>query len=121
MNRYRVWLLLAVVSLSVFMLSAPASAWEFNMTGSWTWEFNMRGQSGDNGFFGKYNQDAGATGVAQGTLAPLNGWFGLLPGDMVSGSDAAWNGQYMINNMQLRINPAVRVRGAACGTPGVAV
>lgn len=112
MNRYRVRLLLAVVSLSVFMLSAPASAWEFNMTGSWTWEFNMRGQSGDNGFFGKYNQDAGATGVAQGTLAPLNGWFGLLPGDMVSGSDAAWNVQYMINNMELRINPAVRVRGA---------
>ncbi len=33
MFRNRVWLLGAVLGLSVLVLAAPASAWEFKMTG----------------------------------------------------------------------------------------
>ncbi len=36
---------------------------------------------------------------------------GQRAGDMVSGSDAARNTQYMATNMDLRINPALRIRG----------
>jgi len=94
------------------MLSAPASAWEFTMSGFWTWEYDYRTQLGTAGFFGQYNRDNGAAGTVIGRFAPMNAWLGIQAFDLVSGSDAAWNTMYMINNMELRINPAVRVRGS---------
>ncbi|MBI4961864.1 MAG: hypothetical protein HY913_01170 [Desulfomonile tiedjei] len=119
MRHNRVWLLAVVLSLSIGMFAAPASAWEFTMTGAWTWEYDIRSQGGKNGFFGRYDVSqpaiANATApiaVAAGTFAPYNAWLGIQAFDLVSGSDAAWQTQYMINNMELRINPAVRVRGS---------
>lgn len=98
------------------------------MDGTFTWRYEVRGQYGANGFFGRYDVDAGAgawggfAAAAPGTFAPLNFWTGfkmtdgqVQPGlnsqDMVSGSDAGYNSIEMSTNMQIRINPAVRIRG----------
>lgn len=113
MHRYRVWLLAAALCLAI---AVPASAWEFMMDGTFTWELDYRSQGGPTGFFGQYNQDAGSgiPGAPAGFFAPINGWLGEhagTNGGLVSGSDASWNVFYMSTNMDLRINPAVRVRG----------
>jgi hypothetical protein len=116
MRHHRVWLLAVVLSLSIGMLAAPASAWEFAMNGTFNWEYNYRSQQGTAGFFGPYDFSAAVAGspisTAAGTYAPYNAWLGIQAGDLVSGSDAAWNTMYMINNIELRINPAIRVRGS---------
>ena len=112
MKRYRVWLLAAVLSLAV---AFPAGAWEFMMDGAYTWEWDYRSQGGNSGFFGPYDQDAGSGigGAVPGFFAPLNGWFGSMVNNdgFVSGHDAAWQVMYMSTNMEVRINPAVRIRG----------
>ena len=114
MNRHRVWLLAAVLSLAI---AVPAGAWEFTMDGAFTWEWDYRSQGGKSGFFGPYDQDAGSGigGTGLGFFAPINGWLGAhtasLGNEFVSGSDATWNVFYMSTNMEVRINPAVRVRG----------
>lgn len=119
MNRYRVWLLAAVLAVTVPFLVTPAQAWEFNMDGNFTWEYEVRGQTGKKGFFGPYDIAAasgtgGVTGDV-GFFAPFNAYIGQ-PGSspgfaVVSGSDGAWNTQYMTTNMELRVNPALRIRG----------
>ncbi len=114
MHRYRVWLLAAVLCLAI---AAPAAAWEFLMDGAFTWEYDYRSQSGSSGFFGPYDQDAGSGigGAGAGFFAPINGWLGAHTAsngnEFVSGSDASWNVFYMSTNMELRMNPALRVRG----------
>jgi hypothetical protein len=89
------------------------------MDGAYTWEWDYRSQGGNSGFFGPYDQDAGS-GIAgnagiPGFFAPLNGWLGehAGPGNggVVSGSDSSWQVMYMSTNMEIRMNPAVRVRG----------
>ena len=110
------------VGLIVCLMVPGANAWEFSMDGTFTWSYEVRGQTGTNGFFGAYDQDAGAAGNVAGTFAPLNFWTGfrmtdgqIQPAanaqDMVSGSDAGVNSIYMSTNMQVRLNPAVRIRG----------
>jgi len=87
------------------------------MDGAYTWEWDYRYQGGKAGFFGPYDVDAGSgittstTGV--GFYAPLNGWLGSMVNNdgLVSGSDAAWQVMYMSTNMEVKINPAVRIRG----------
>ena len=37
-----------------------ALAFEFSMDGQFNWEYDMRGQTGSNGFFGPYDEDAGS-------------------------------------------------------------
>ncbi len=113
MHRYRVWLLAAVLSLAI---AVPASAWEFSMDGAFTWEFDYRSQGGASGFFGPYDQDVGSgiLGTGAGFFAPINGWLGEhagTNGGFVSGSDASWNVFYMSTNMEVKFNPAIRVRG----------
>ncbi len=115
MDRYRVWLLLAVVCISVPLLTAPAGAWEFSMSGAFSWELEGRTQGGSDGFFGKYDS-AASSGVATvsnavGAFAPYNAWLGDNGGNIVSGSDGTWNTQYMGTDIQLRINKAIRIRG----------
>ena len=39
--------------------ATPASAWEFQMSGSMTWLYEYYTQRGSQGFFGPYNVDAG--------------------------------------------------------------
>lgn len=127
MSRYRVWFL-GIALCVALMLAGPAAAWEFTMDGTYTWEYDYRGQFGSAGFFGPYDVDNGALlaggfttpgdppGAASftpaaGFYAPVNGWFGNLPGNFVSGSDASWQVMYMNTNMDLRVNPALRIRG----------
>lgn len=116
MHRYRVWLLALALGLAI---AVPANAWEFTMDGAFTWEWDYRSQGGSSGFFGPYDQDAGSgiAGTIPGFFAPLNGWLGehagvAATGGLVSGSDASWNVFYMSTNMEVRMNPAVRVRGS---------
>jgi hypothetical protein len=117
MDRYRVWLLLAVVCISVPLLTARAGAWEFTMSGAFTWELEGRTQGGSDGFFGKYDSAMfpGALAPAArnfgGVYAPYNAWLGYNGVGIVSGSDGTWNTQYMGTDMQLRINKAIRIRG----------
>lgn len=111
------------LGLILCLMAPAANAWEFSMDGTFTWNYEVRGQMGTNGFFGNYDYDAGAAAPGTfGYFAPLNFWTGLrmtdgqVQGlahaqDIVSGSDAGYNSMYMSTNMQIRINPAVRIRG----------
>jgi hypothetical protein len=111
MSKHRVWLVGLAVAMTL-MLTGAASAWEFTMEGSFTWLFETRGQLGPNGFFGPYDVDNGRTvGGTNGTFAPVNGWVGQQLGNLVSGTDGQRQVQWMTSDMDLKINPAVRVRG----------
>ena len=146
MNR-KLFTPILALGLILCLMAPGAYAWEFSMDGTFTWLYETRGQLGTNGFFGKFDTDAGIGGnnaAVAGTYAPYNfyvgGWYlgrnsarnntasldrydetaGSSPyggrpyaqGQLVSGSDADWNTQYMLANMQIRMNPAVRIRGA---------
>ncbi len=105
--------LVALTMLCFVFYSGAAFAWEFTMQGAFSWELESIGQLGQNGFFGRYDVDAGSgiVGAPAGTFAPLNAWLGEQGGGIVSGSDGSWNTQYMVVDMQLRINTALRIRG----------
>jgi hypothetical protein len=105
MGSHRVLVLAGVLAL---MPAGTASAWEFSMQGSLAWEYILVSQAGTNGFLGPFDVDNGKAGKA----GSLNGWVGQRLGDLVSGSEGALNVEYMITNMDLRINPAVRIRGS---------
>jgi hypothetical protein len=131
MSRNRVWLFGAVLGLSMLLLVTPASAWEFSMKGSYVWNYGYRSQMGDEGFFGPYDVDF-STGR---NLHAVNAWLGthsnqlqnfqtaVLPAGfaapnvfnpseiLVSGHDGGWDTMWMDSWIELRINPAVRVRG----------
>jgi len=113
MRKHRAWLLALVVALSILVLVLPAAAWEFAMRSSYTWEYDIRSQTGPNGFFGPYNVDAGSgiAGTGAGFFAPINGWLGWQAFNFVSGSDAAWQVMYMSVYPDIRVNPAIRIRG----------
>jgi hypothetical protein len=108
MLRQKVWFLGIALSVAL-MLAGPAAAWEFTMNGSFVYEVDYRTQTGSAGFFGPFDADNGA--VTLGAAASLNGWVGQQLGDMVSGTDGRSNWQYMTTNMDLRVNPAIRIRG----------
>ena len=48
--------------------ATPASAWEFQMSGSMTWLYEDYTQRGSQGFFGPYNVDAGVDRYRQSQL-----------------------------------------------------
>lgn len=115
MRRVRFIAIAALLSLALFLCGPQAQAWEFNMEGAFTWELEEMGQTGRNGFFGPYDVDAGAGGGSlPGAYAPYNFWVGSPDvgiAGLVSGSDAGWNTQYMGIDMEMRMNPALRIRG----------
>ena len=78
------------------------------MEGEVVWKNRFVGQLGSNGFFGKYDLDNSSTG---GNFASVNGWVSGKLNDLSSSSSAA--DQVMETNIltELRINPALRVRG----------
>lgn len=113
MRFHRVWFLAIALSVGIFMLAPAASAWEINLDGNYTWQYEYRSGLGASGFFGPFDVDyQNGVGTA-GQAASLNGWLGSQANydQMVSGADGAWNVMYMTTNMDLRINPAIRVRG----------
>ncbi|MFH1115102.1 MAG: hypothetical protein V1792_14420 [Pseudomonadota bacterium] len=104
--------LIVPAALCMVLMAGMAFGWEFTMEGSLSWELEAIGQNGTNGFFGKYDVDAGSgiAGAPAGTFAPLNAWLGEQGGGLVSGSDGSWNTQYMSFDMELRMNEALRIR-----------
>ncbi len=105
----RVWLIAIALLMGISMSVAPASAWEFKMDGSYVWQYEYRSELGNSQFFGPQDVDLGVLGAS----TSMNGWLGGQgsPDIMTAGSDASWQFMYMINNMEIRINPALRVRG----------
>jgi len=104
-----------VVAIAIAMLvgipwgAIPASAWEFEMTGSMYWLYEFYGQRGGNGFFGPYNVDAGA-GT---TTANLNYWWNgaRLSQNLVTGTDASKSYFYVVLEPGIKINPALKLKG----------
>jgi len=114
MAKYKLWLPALMVGLVLCLTSGPAQAWELSLKGNFDWEMRALGQTGPNGFFGKYdtaaNAGAGLTGV--GVYAPYNFWAGWnRRAGIVSGSDASWATQYMDTFVDIKINPALQIRG----------
>jgi len=110
-----------LAGLLIAALCAPAHAWEFSMTGNFQYTYEYFAQGGPNGFFGQQNTvSPGLTGLAGGAAGP--NWFGtnfwagsrLLSGiqyGVVSGlnTDIIWS--RMVMNPEIRVNPAIRLRG----------
>lgn len=110
---------LAVVLLVVVSFAPmhdAARAWELSMDGDFTSTYEYYSQQGANGFFGAANIDksagtAGALGLKNGDFASLNGWVGKRARDLVSGTDSSQQYPALEILPQVRITPALRVRG----------
>ncbi len=94
--------------LNVFFGASSSSAWEFSMEGEVLWKNRFVGQLGSRGFFGKYDLDNSST---PGNYASVNGWASGKLNDLSSSSGAA--DQVMETNVltDLRLNPAMMLRG----------
>ncbi len=117
---------------AIVLTGAPASAWEFSMSGELVWRYQTFHQGGDKGFFGPYDVDTGAgrfnangfrvnlfpqmilqddyTAIP-GDFASFNGWLGSQVGDLASGNQASRQSMFMRMNMQVRVNRAIAVQG----------
>ncbi|HTY26195.1 MAG TPA: hypothetical protein VMC85_23905, partial [Desulfomonilaceae bacterium] len=116
-------LTLLMAGLLIVAVSGPAPAWEFTMTGNFEWTYLLVAQGGTNGFFGPLNVvNPALQGLAIGpngaqiNWAALNTWVGArrLSGTqfgLVTGEDASWQYMRMVMNPEIRVNPAVRIRG----------
>ena len=60
MKTLRIWILITLMGLAGLVTDRSALAFEFSMDGQFNWEYDMRGQTGSNGFFGPYDEDAGS-------------------------------------------------------------
>jgi len=94
-----------VVVIFMALVSLPAFAWEFELTGSFNWNYEWYTQRGSKGFLGPYNVDNGA-----GTrVANLNFWNGgQFDTNMHTGASAGWsyfNVEFLPN---IKINEAIR-------------
>jgi len=78
------------------------------MDGEVLWKNRFVGQLGDRGFFGKYDQDSSST---PGNYASVNGWASGKLNDLSSSTGAADQVMEMNALPELRINPAMRLRG----------
>jgi hypothetical protein len=96
--------------------AAPCFGLELSLSGQYTWEYDGYSQLGGKGFFGPFDVDQGDNpggyGGNGGSAASMNAWIGHEIGEITSGSDAALQTMYMTLYPQIRINKAVRVRGA---------
>jgi hypothetical protein len=104
-----------VAGLLIAAVCVPAHAWEFAMTGNFQWTYEYHAQGGTNGFFGTQNV-ANPALAATGNWQSPNFWAGsrLMDGTqygLVTGLDASINYQRMVMNPEIRVNPAVRIRG----------
>jgi len=105
-----VWLATLLVALFVGGAVIPAAGWELKLSGNYTYEYEYISQMGSQGFFGRFDRDARAVGTAN--AYSLNAWLGAEARDLlVSGSDGAWQTMYMQMDMDLHLNPAIRLRG----------
>jgi len=129
MTYRRLLIVATLVVLALPIVAGPAGAWEINLKGFYNWQYDYISQRGHQGFFGAYDTampagfpvlGGGGTFPAPfnrivdgvGTWAPLNGWLGeRWPVGIVSGSDSSWQTVYMDVDIELKINPAIKVTG----------
>jgi hypothetical protein len=100
----------AFMAVCVCVLPAPASAWQFEMTGGLNWAYEWYHQQGAQGLFGPYNVDNGAATAT----ANLNFWWNgnrIVPQGIVTGSNAAISYMYMIMEPTVKINEAIKLKG----------
>ena len=123
----RFWAILLAVMLTAAVV-APASAWELALEGQWLWGYDYIDQGGRAGFFGPFdfaNPAIMAPGNAK--FNALNAWVGArsinatggavtaaVPGQygLVTGEDAALNWMRTELLPEIRLNKAIRLRGA---------
>jgi hypothetical protein len=112
-----------VLVLAVALLGSPgdrASAWEFNLSGSFQALWEYYSQQGSQGFFGKYNTNVDT--VSSASVAARNGWLGIdaltsaspyslkHPG-VVTGADASRASIKMELYPEFKLTPALRIQG----------
>jgi hypothetical protein len=108
-----------LAGLLLGFVAAPASAWEFSLSGTFLWGYDYFYQGGKAGFFGTYDKvspDLAALGVFQPNYPAMNAWVGFRQINfkqygLVTGQDASSNYQRMEFYPEFRINPAIRLRG----------
>jgi hypothetical protein len=106
----RLWMVL-VAGLLVAALTAPALAWEFAMTGEAQWRYRYFARQGNADLFGTGMLQGGFfIQDALGLAGPVNNTV-LVQGFSAKGSDAAIADQRFWFYPEVRVNPAIRIRG----------
>ena len=95
-------------ALCLSLVGSSVFAWEFSMEGEYNWKNRFVQQLGSRGFFGEYDLDNSST---RGNFASVNGWAGGKLEDLMSSSGAAEQRMEVNALPELRINPAMRLRG----------
>ena len=101
-------LLVAASALCLSFAAGSVFAWEFSLEGEFNWKNRFVQQLGSRGFFGKFDLDNSST---PGNFASVNGWAGGKLEDLSSSSGAAEQRMEVNALPELRINPAMRLRG----------
>jgi hypothetical protein len=111
-------LLAAVLAgLLIGFVTAPAFAWEFSLSGDFQWGYDYFTQAGSAGFFGPHNQvNASGASPFQTNYRSMNAWVGARTINqnqygLVTGKDASLNYMRVEFYPEIRINPAIRLRG----------
>ncbi len=111
------WFLVLLPGLFIASVAAPASAWEFQMSGNFQWGYDYFTQTGQTGFFGPYDAiNPAGTGPGFVNYRSMNVWIGQrtinkIPYGLVTGKDASLNYQRVEFYPEIKINPAIRLRG----------
>ncbi|MGB6065716.1 MAG: hypothetical protein WBG50_12985 [Desulfomonilaceae bacterium] len=113
MYRFRV---LIVILAGLWFVASPGYAFEVNLTGSWIWGYDYFDQYGREGFFGPYDQASAAANASATKFNSMNSFIGsrTINGEqygLVTGSDASLQWSRMEILPEIRINPAIRLRG----------
>ena len=99
--------------LLIAAVTAPALAWEFSMTGEMEWRYRYFARQGTADLFGQVSLN-GATGLpdqqALGLAGPVANTV-LVQGFSAKQADAQTNETRVWLYPEIRINPAIRLRG----------
>ena len=109
--------LLACLLIACF--TAPASAIELNLQGTWLWGYDYVAQAGRAGFFGPYDFATPGSALTVGGFKfnSLNAWLGAMTINgvqygLVTGTDGSLQWSRIELTPEIRLNKAVRFRAA---------
>lgn len=106
-NAGRVGVFFLALGVALLAVLSPARAWEFNMAAfDHTAQSITLFQNGDQGFFGKYNIDN--QGTFPSAAANRNFWWGYT---LASGSQVKFGFHHLSLLPEIKINPAVSIKG----------
>ncbi len=113
-------LTIVLAGLLIAAFAAPAPAIEIGLSGTWLWGYDYIAQAGRAGFFGPYDfVNPGSVLVAGGvpkynTMNAVLGFRAIngIQYGVVTGTDGSLQWSRMELNPEIRINKAIRVRGA---------